>query len=387
MPSIYRMVVHGLSLALEFYFIDIQVTGREVVPEEGPIVLAANHPNSIMDTLVLATQTRRKIRYLARSGLFKNPVMSAVFHYFGAIPVYRAQDDPTSTAKNDSMFTEAWNVLDRGGCVGIFPEGQNSEERRILKIRTGVARIALGAEARRDYQLGVRVVPVGLNFEDRDRFMSSVLVSFGKPIDVSEFVELHREDERAAVRALTERVGEAITAEALHIEDERLDDLIRDIHGIYGQHLLKTWFVEDGRDRGLIKRFFDAVQSVPGQRPDMGQHFWVKRQIVEVMGWFQEHEPEVVAQVRTDVLRYKRHLEHARLRHELLERSPATLSLRRTALFCGGSGRWVARWCGRRWWRSRSRCWGSSRCATASGWGGTTIASWCGRCSAPTGSS
>lgn len=90
MSRLYRTVRFILRRGVEVYFVDIQASGKELIPEEGPLILAANHPNSIMDTVMLGTQTRREIRYMARSGLFKNLAVRAIFNKFGVIPIYRA---------------------------------------------------------------------------------------------------------------------------------------------------------------------------------------------------------------------------------------------------------------------------------------------------------
>ena len=326
------MVLHGLSLGLEFYFKDIQVMGREIIkslPKERPLIFAANHPNSLMDSVILATQVERKLCYLARSGLFKNPVMSKLFRQMGAIPVYRAQDDPSKMGGNLNTFAQAWEVLESGGAIGVFPEGQNAPERQVMRIKTGIARIALGAEAKHGYGLGCQIIPVGLNFEDRDKFMSSVLVSFGQPIDVSEFASQHKDDERAAVRALTERVQTALREEAMHIDDDLLRQLTRDVHKVYGHHLLKEWFGERRlAEKSVVKTFFDVLQSNNPKRTGVGEHFWVKRKLHEMLSFYHEEDPRVLEELRRELRRYDQHLEHSRMRHELLERSPQSLSLR-----------------------------------------------------------
>jgi len=311
MPLLYRGLRSVLKLALGLYYVDIEATGRDRVPAKGPVIFAANHPNSIMDSVVLGAQTNRSISFLARSGLFSNPLVALLFRRCGVIPVYRRQDGATPGG-NDDSFRAAYEVLENGGTLGIFPEGRNAPERHVRDIKTGTARIALGAEAKNGFELGVQVVPVGLNFEDRDAFLSRVLVRVGEPIDARTFREEWEADEREAVRALTERIQGAIRAEAVHIRDERNTDLVHDVNAIWGGALL---------------------DEVRGDRPaSLDDVFTVKQGIADALEHFERERPQTVDQVRRRVRRYKEHLSQVSLRKDFLDRPPKTLSVRREAV-------------------------------------------------------
>jgi 1-acyl-sn-glycerol-3-phosphate acyltransferase len=332
MPVLYESLRFVLRYALELYFVDIQCVGSEHVPEEGPVIFAANHPNSIMDTVILGTKTNRNISYLARSGLFANPAVAALFDKCGVIPIYRAQDNPSGLSNNSESFRKAYDVLDAGGAIGIFPEGTHSFERRVKEIKTGTARIALGAAQRADYALDVKIVPVGLNFENRDRFLSSVLVKFGPPISVSDYADEHSRDDWGAVRALTEAISERLHNEAVHIETELASDLARDIEAIYGKKLVRELLGDRKKSRRFVDRFFDEVRATPGAKGDLEDRFWVRQRIASAIAWFMEHDPALVERIRADIRRYKDHLAQVELRHDFMDRPPNTLSIRKESV-------------------------------------------------------
>jgi 1-acyl-sn-glycerol-3-phosphate acyltransferase len=336
MPLLYRALRRGLRLGLELYYVDIRATGREHIPEDGPVIFAANHPNSVMDSVILGTQTSRSIHYLARSGLFANPLVAAVFHACGVIPIFRRQDatahEEATVSRNDDTFRAAFEVLERAGTIGIFPEGRNAPERHVRDIKTGTARIALGAEAKNDFELGVRVVPVGLNFEDRDRWLTRVLVRFGPAIDARDFEAAWNADDREAVRAMTDRIQDGIRREALHVEDVRHTELVRDVHGLYGAEVLKELIGRTPDVRGLRRRLFDGARGVAAAREDLDDWFTVKQAIADAVKLFERERPDVVARFRRNIRRYKDHLEQASLRRDFLDRPPKTLSIRREAL-------------------------------------------------------
>lgn len=359
MSLLYTGLRQMLRLAVELYFVDVQSVGRTNIPAEGPLIFAANHPNSIMDTVILGTQTNRQISYMAKSGLFRNPLVAWLFNQCGVIPIHR---NPGKDGANEDAFRTAFEVLERGGTIGIFPEGRNSMEREMFEIKTGTARIALGAEARNDYGLGVRILPVGLNFQNRDRFLSSVLVRFGEPIDVGRWAAAHKKDGREAVKDLTDHVQGRLRELATHIEGARAQDLVRDIHTIYGQRLLESvlaqreedkrnaaflwdelregefddtpiWddLLDEGEDKGLPGRVLDRFKGAH-EVGELDDQFFIQQRIAKAIDYYDKNDPELVQDMKRRVWRYKDHLRQVQLKHDFFDRPPQTLSFRKEAI-------------------------------------------------------
>ena len=335
MAVLYRVLRQVLRVALDLYFVDIQRVGELGVPERGPLIFAANHPNSIMDTVILGAQTDRQICYMARNGLFANPFSRFLFNQCGVIPIYRAQDDPAEVGRNSDSFSRAYEVLEGGGCIGIFPEGQNAPERHVRELKTGTARIALEAEGRNAYELGVEIIPVGLNFEARSRFMSSVLVRFGEPIRAAKYADLHHHDPRGAVRALTDEIQESLRSEAVHIDTHLTLQLVNDIHNIYGQRLQRDLFgdsVAASKKRSIKSFLMNQLRSSGELDKDLEDHFFIKQRIADAVEHFSARRPELVDRIRADVRRYKDHLNQIKLRAEFTERPEKSVSLRRESI-------------------------------------------------------
>jgi 1-acyl-sn-glycerol-3-phosphate acyltransferase len=133
-----------------------------------------------VDPALLAATLHRMPRFLAMSTLWKVPGLSPILAFVGAVPVYRASEG--STARNEGMFDACHRVLGDGGAIAIFPEGRVNARYRLLPLKTGAARIALGARA--DGVRGMRIVPVGTIFEDRSAIRSGAVVRVGEPIDL-----------------------------------------------------------------------------------------------------------------------------------------------------------------------------------------------------------
>jgi glycerol-3-phosphate O-acyltransferase / dihydroxyacetone phosphate acyltransferase len=267
--------VRVVRLILRIFFRRVEVVGAERLPLEHPMVLVANHVNSLVDPLFLLGSLPVRPRTLAASFLWNNPVARPWMNWAGAIPVYR-QQDKVDTAQNEQTFLRCHELLSQGGAIALFPEGKSHSEPALQPLKTGLARIVLGAE-RRYPGTGTRIVPVGLTFDEKQTFRSRALVQVGEPIDPAPEILLDRSGEEgsvAAVRALTARVSEAlekVTLNYLSWEDARLIARAAEIYGREGvempgrRKLADTFPIQQALIEGfedLRRRFPERVRAV-----------------------------------------------------------------------------------------------------------------------------
>jgi 1-acyl-sn-glycerol-3-phosphate acyltransferase len=199
-------LVHGAAwVAVRVFFREVRVeeAGR-LRAAPGPRLLVAHHLNSLVDPLLLFTFAPGPPRFLAKSTLWRHPVVAPLVVLFDALPVYRHQDG-VDVAKNADTFVHAREILCGGGTVALFPEGRSHSEPQPLPLKTGAARIAL--HACEEGAPGLRVVPIGIVYEDKGRFRSRVVLRFGEPIDPAPEAAAYPEAGRSAVRALTDRIA------------------------------------------------------------------------------------------------------------------------------------------------------------------------------------
>src|SRR6185295_18573203 len=174
-------VVRGIArFWLWFFWKRVDVHAPERVPPSGPVLLCINHPNNLIDSLLVGSVLSRKVHYLATASLFRNALIARFLVALGVIPVYRKADDPDKIDRNRETFAACDQAFDRGRVIAIYPEGATHAEAHVQRIKTGAARIALGYEAQAPGRL--TVLPVGLSFEPRKRFRGRVLVSFGEAV-------------------------------------------------------------------------------------------------------------------------------------------------------------------------------------------------------------
>jgi 1-acyl-sn-glycerol-3-phosphate acyltransferase len=261
-----------MRLILRIFFRSVEVVGVERLPPGKPLLLVANHVNGLIDPVLLLGPLPVQPRFLAKSTLWKNPVVRPFANWAGAIPVYRQQDQ-VDTKQNEEMFLRCHELLAQGGALALFPEGKSHSEPALQPLKTGLARIVLGAE-RRFPGLGTRIVPVGLTFDEKETFRSRALVQVGEPIDPEPEILLDKEDNSAAVRSLTARVSQALEEVTLNYgnwEDARLIARAADIYGREAVRLpgrrklaetfpIQRAFIEGYED--LRRRFPERVDRV-----------------------------------------------------------------------------------------------------------------------------
>jgi glycerol-3-phosphate O-acyltransferase / dihydroxyacetone phosphate acyltransferase len=302
MDPIYRVVAAIDRFWLWFFFRSIQVRHPQRVPAQGPVLLAINHPNNLIDTLVIGGVVRRQVHFLATASLFHNPLLAGLLRATGVIPVYRREDDPAAEARNVEAFEACFQTLERGGLLAIYPEGTTHAEPRVQRIKTGAARIALEVEARHAGRLGLTLLPVGLNFETRKSFRSRVLVSFGEPIAVTAYLAAYRDDPFTAVDELTTVIQAAMEAQVIHVERIDQTALVREIETLYRDHL-----EQDLREKqGLADHEVDP--------------FRLSRSIVAAVQHFTVRDPARVERLAQRIEHYRAHLAAYHMRDAAVQR-------------------------------------------------------------------
>ena len=225
------------SVALGWYYKSIEVANVERIPREGPIFVAVNHPNALIDALVVGDVMPRQVMLLAKATIFV-PVVGALLKRAGVIPVRRAADEhakqdsnvrtnehtnertkhAASTAspdpsRNASTFGAVADALEKGNAIVIFPEGRSHDEPAMAPLRTGLARMAFMARDERHVR-GIKIIPIGILFERKEEPRSRVLLQVGEPVDVDHFPSGPN-----AVASLTETVAQRLAAVTLNFEN------------------------------------------------------------------------------------------------------------------------------------------------------------------------
>lgn len=260
----YRLLSWFLRLVASVFYRQTQVVGREQVPREneGPVIFAGNHPNSLHDPLLIIATSGRVVHFAAKDTLFESRFLRFFLRNLGAVPVARRQDHGEQ-ADNQGAFEALFEILAEGRAMGIFPEGLSHDEAQLSRLKTGAARIALGVVARHP-DLVVRIVPCGLNYVHPKRFRSRVLVQYGPPLWVDAHrLDAYRKDERAAVRALTEELEQALRALTVNASDWETITVLDGVRRLYQPERVTL------EQRAELARRFNAHYPKVKDEPDV----------------------------------------------------------------------------------------------------------------------
>jgi len=207
-PFSYRALQGWARLAVAVFYRRLEVSADSRLPQDRPVILAANHGNALADVAVIIAGTPDFPHFLAAASWWKSAPARLLFGLGGVVPIHRRRDGE-HTQQNASSFEECHNALASGASIAIFPEGEMHLEPALLPLKTGAARIALSAAAEAGIA-GVVLVPVGLVYDDRGRFRSDAEIHFGEPVEIDDWVDSYRADSVKAVRGVTDLLADRL---------------------------------------------------------------------------------------------------------------------------------------------------------------------------------
>ncbi|MDQ2975709.1 MAG: lysophospholipid acyltransferase family protein [Acidobacteriota bacterium] len=263
-----RIIVALLKFAMRVYFRRVEVIGLEQVPRKTPVIFVLNHPNALVDPAFLLCLAPRRVSFLAKSPLFRMPVLGFFVRALDCLPVYRRQDDGEDISRNIDTFVAARKLLARGGTIGICPEGVSHDEPGLRPIKTGAARIAIAAVSTGEVA-ELKIVPAGLYYTSKTKFRSAVLLYFGKPIAVAP-VEMENDGHppRGAVRELSNRIECALREVILDAEHEEALQTISRAERIFSSEPDNEGEESLAEELQLQQRFIKAYTILRERAPE-----------------------------------------------------------------------------------------------------------------------
>jgi 1-acyl-sn-glycerol-3-phosphate acyltransferase len=215
-----------IKFCSKLYFNRLEIHGLENIPKNGPVILTANHQNAFLDAILIHVTQPRPPHFLTRGDVFKNPIANRILRSLKMRPIFRFRDGLANVKKNQSTFSECYDILESGLVLGVFPEGNHDLKFHLRPLQKGTARIVYDTEARNNFELDIAIVPVGIQYYGNQNAQSDVLIQFGEPIMSSDFAEF-RNDEKTYHQALTERIKTKMSNLIIDIPLENYDRVKR----------------------------------------------------------------------------------------------------------------------------------------------------------------
>ena len=230
----------------------VEYCGKEKIPQDGAIIYAPNHTNTLMDALAVLSIDRRAKVFVARADIFKKPVILKILTFLKMLPINRKRDGADSLAKNEEINNIVIDVLRDKVPFCILPEGTHRPKHSLMPLQKGIFRIALLANDTFGETMPVYIIPVGIEYGHFFRYRSSLLLQIGDPIDVTKFVKENSQlDLPQQVYELRNVLSEQMKKVILHIADDENYEAT-----------LQLAQLKNPKNKSLINRFTATKENI-----------------------------------------------------------------------------------------------------------------------------
>jgi glycerol-3-phosphate O-acyltransferase/dihydroxyacetone phosphate acyltransferase len=296
---VYPLMRAIAGVALRWYYRDIQVEGLARIPRQRPLLLVVNHPNALIDALLVIWLVPRRVLITAKATIFRNPIAGALLRWLGVVPLRRASDEvqqvgSPNPARNKETFRAVYDALRGNGTVLIFPEGKSHDEPSLARLKTGAARMALYAREAGDVD-ELAILPIGLTFERKEAPRTRVLVQIGEPILLATW---RAPPNTTPADALTAEIDARLRAITLNYQT--VDDATRAV-----------------RLAAVIAALFEAVPSIGVVDRRLGAEMAIARRIDDLSSKLQQADDETRRQA-DQLVRHLDAVERVAAKHGVL---------------------------------------------------------------------
>lgn len=211
--------------------------------EQGPLLIAANHPNSFLDAIILDSIFKSPIYSLARGDAFAGKLISKILISLNMLPVYRVSEGVENLENNFATFNACQKLFEQNKVVLIFSEGKCINEWHLRPLKKGTARLALKAWQN---DIPLKVLPLGINYSSFRFFGKNMMLNFGNIISQNDFKEGNSEGK--FIKEFNEKL------------QSQLQNLVYEIDPVDKEKLKTYFFVK----QPLLKKIILFIPAIIG---------------------------------------------------------------------------------------------------------------------------
>ncbi len=252
-----------------YFFRRWQIANYPKMGRKEPVIYVANHQNAFMDALAIIMSQKRHPLFLVRANIFASPLARFLLRSLNMLPIYRMRDGVDNLAKNDPIIQDCIDILKKGRQpLAIFVEGNHSLLRSLRPLKKGVGRIAFSALEQTGFTMPLKIIPIGISYSRHTRLHSDLLVNFGKPIRVNDFLETYQENPNKAYVSLNKEITARLKKLMVDIEDRQNYEVIEKAW-INQRQINDNMLEELHHDQQIIARLTKEVQA--GKVPEVNE--------------------------------------------------------------------------------------------------------------------
>lgn len=296
----YVLVRSYVTFTFRNFYSKFIVVNKENIPQQGPAILGPNHLNALMDALALLSSLRIKqsIVYLARADVFGSELARKGLRFVKILPAFRMRDGIENLGKNNETFDMAQETLVKKNLLGIMPEGAQGKERKLRPLAKGIFRIAFSTQEKLGDSDSVKLIPVGLDYSDWVDFGGELIINYGTPIDMSEYMELYQENQAVATNRVRDRYYDELHSRTVDMATDKYYKCFETAVEVCNTGSAKTLYSSND----TISRFY--------ARQKLSNH------LVEI----EKEKPETIEELDKTCEEYRKLRKKTKLKTETLEK-------------------------------------------------------------------
>jgi len=293
---LYQILKPVVTAAVHIFYKKIEISNRERLNEAGPTLIVSNHNNAFLDAVAVEMFAKPQIYSVARGDVFNKPLVRSILTALRIIPIYRKGEAEGMMEKNEATFERCVELLEQKEHIIMYPEGDCVTEKRLRKLKKGAARIVLRAEAKNNFNLNVRVLPIGLNYSAAKNFRSNLFINIGEPIYLKDYKEQYEQDSVKAINNFTQELEGEMRKLIVDIYQHSNDRLYEDTLALYKPQLMQS-----------LKLDTDNLQ----------QDYQANCQIATAINYFHNADHDSLKQFKHQLRDYHEALDKLKLSHGL----------------------------------------------------------------------
>lgn len=224
--KLYDFVYKYVRFAFTKFFREFKINGVENIPVNKPVIFAPNHQSGLMDPLIVLFGQKKPVVFMARADIFKSGKFNWLFYFLRIMPVYRIRDGYENLSKNEEQFEITRDILLDRKQLCIMPEGNHGHQHKLRPLVKGVFRIAFSSEEELEGLDHVSIVPVSIDYNFFQHAGADIVLNYGKPIRVSDYMDRYKENQANATNSIKNDLAERMSGMMHDIRSEGNYDLI-----------------------------------------------------------------------------------------------------------------------------------------------------------------